>query len=126
MYLKGNIIIHIESLEEVIIRADLPPRRVDGTRRQWHRFRLATRHHNIVRWRLATTVGVRCTAMGCIMMSMLWRRQIQTAETRIVAPAELHSPVDHNKIAEYVSEQRRARDLMWHLPKRILHLHFAQ
>ena len=49
-----------------------------------------------------------------------------TPETLTLAPAEFQSLVDHNKIAENVSEHRRARDLNSHLPKRILDIHFAQ
>ena len=50
----------------------------------------------------------------------------QTPKTWTVAPTKLQSPVDHNQTAENVSEHRRVRDLNWHLPKRILRIHFAQ
>ena len=50
----------------------------------------------------------------------------QTPKTWTVAPTKLQSAVDHNQTTENVSEHRRARYLNWHLPKRILHIHFSQ
>ena len=126
MHLNGNTIIYIKTHEEKIIRAAPPPRRGDVTRRQRRRSRFARRRHNNVLYRLTTAVGVHCTTIGGVTVSMLQHRRKQTPKTWTFAPTKLQSPVDHNQTTENVSEHRRARYLNWQLPKRILHIHFAQ
>ena len=126
MQLNGNTIIYIKTHDERRFCAAPPPRRGDVTRRQRQRSRFARRPHNNVPCRLATAVGAHCTKIGgCYCEHALTTTQPNTKHLDCCANQIAVAGRPHPNRRNY-TEHRRARYLNWHLPKRILHIHFAQ
>ena len=134
MHLSGTTIIYIETHEKIIIRATPPAqegRRNPATTPPLSIREVASQHRAVSprdHCRCTLHYDRRCYCEHALTPTPTKTKSLDCCANQIagtVAPTKLQWPVDHNQTTENVSEHMRARDLTWHLPKRILNIHFA-